>query len=272
VAEAVARAAAEREAATAEARASLTCAERAVFDRALADCAAANFVWWSEDHNILIDMRSFIPVRRAALAIGAALGLAAPEDTVFCFYDELQGLCAGTLRWRDLATLVADRRAYYERWRRRRPEMPKFLGTAPETLSDPIMVEIDGVTADFLAAARGGGETTALKGLIAAPGRATGRARVLRTADDIPQLAKDEILVCEGTTSSWTPAFTRIAGCVCDQGGSLSHAAIISREYGVPCVVGTATATAAIHDGDTVEVDGFSGTVRVLARAKQAAA
>lgn len=272
VAAAVARAAAERETAIEEARAGLTRAERDVFDRALADCTTANFVWWSEDHNILIDMRSFIPVRRAALAIGARLGLAEPEDTVFCFYDELERLCEGTLNWRDLARLVADRRAYYEGWRRRRPEMPKFLGVAPEVISDPIMVEIDGVTPDFLAAARGGREPTALRGLVAAPGKATGRARVLHAAEDIALLGKNDILVCEGTTSSWTPAFTRIAGCVCDQGGSLSHAAIISREYGVPCVVGTATATAAIREGDTVEVDGFTGTVRVLVRAAQDAA
>jgi len=63
-----------------------------------------------------------------------------------------------------------------------------------------------------------------------------------------------------------------IAGCVCDQGGALSHAAIISREYGVPCVVGTACATALIRDGDRIEVDGTSGVVVILNGAAERAA
>jgi pyruvate,water dikinase len=52
---------------------------------------------------------------------------------------------------------------------------------------------------------------------------------------------------------------------VCDTGGSLTHAAIVSREYGIPCVVGTAVATQTIKTGDRVRVDGRAGTVRVLA-------
>jgi pyruvate,water dikinase len=74
-------------------------------------------------------------------------------------------------------------------------------------------------------------------------------------------------LVCEGTSPSWTPAFAKIAACVCDTGGSLSHAAVISREYGVPSVLGTAIATKLIREGDLVEVDGSKGEVRVLERA-----
>ena len=57
-----------------------------------------------------------------------------------------------------------------------------------------------------------------------------------------------EILVCGGTTTEWTPAFGIIAACVCDTGGSLTHAAIVSREYGIPCVVGTAIATQVDQD------------------------
>src|SRR5690606_7379130 len=98
------------------------------------------------------------------------------------------------------------------------------------------------------------------RGLGASPGKGRGRARVLHGPHDLHRILAGEILVCEGTSPSWTPAFTRIAGCVCDQGGTLAHASIISREYGVPCVVGTAVATQAIHDGDLVEVDGSAGT------------
>jgi phosphoenolpyruvate synthase/pyruvate phosphate dikinase len=87
------------------------------------------------------------------------------------------------------------------------------------------------------------------------------------TAEDLPALEEDEILVCEATSPNWTPAFALIAGCVCDGGGSLTHAAIVSREYGIPCVVGCSVATSRIGTGDLVEVDGATGTVTILGRA-----
>ena len=60
------------------------------------------------------------------------------------------------------------------------------------------------------------------------------------------------------------PVFGIVAGCVCDTGGSLTHAAIVSREYGIPCVVGTAAATSVIKTGDRIRVDGRAGTVTVI--------
>jgi len=68
-------------------------------------------------------------------------------------------------------------------------------------------------------------------------------ARVITTVSDLHLVEPGEILVCGGTTTEWTPAFGIITACVCDTGGSLTHAAIVSREYGIPCVVGTAIAT-----------------------------
>jgi phosphohistidine swiveling domain-containing protein len=61
-----------------------------------------------------------------------------------------------------------------------------------------------------------------------------------------------------------TPAFAKIAACVCDGGGTLTHASIVSREYRIPCVVGVGLATTIIADGDEVEVDGTKGTVTVF--------
>jgi pyruvate,water dikinase len=71
-------------------------------------------------------------------------------------------------------------------------------------------------------------------------------------------------MICEATSPAWTSAFDRIAGCVCEQGGMLTHAAIIAREYGVPAVCAVVGACAAIATGDLVEVDGTTGEVRVL--------
>ena len=87
------------------------------------------------------------------------------------------------------------------------------------------------------------------------------------SATQLAELVPGEILVCEATSPNWTPAFAIIAGCVCDGGGSLTHAAIVSREYGIPCVVGCAVATAWIRTGDFVEVDGSQGIVTTIERA-----
>ena len=106
-----------------------------------------------------------------------------------------------------------------------------------------------------------------LRGFPASTGTVTGRARVMLSATELTALEEGEILVCEATSPNWTPAFALIAGCVCDGGGSLTHAAIVSREYGIPCVVGCSVATSRIRTGDLVEVDGAKGTVTILERA-----
>ena len=94
-----------------------------------------------------------------------------------------------------------------------------------------------------------------------------GKARVMLSAMELFDLEEGEILVTEATSPNWTPAFAIIAACVCDGGGSLTHAATVSREYGIPCVVGTSVATLRINTGDVIEVDGTKGTVTILERA-----
>jgi len=73
-----------------------------------------------------------------------------------------------------------------------------------------------------------------------------------------------EVLVCEMTLPTWTPLFSTIAAVVSDTGGVLSHGAVVAREYGIPAVFGVGSATAAIRDGQLVEVDGDAGLVRLL--------
>jgi pyruvate, water dikinase len=162
--------------------------------------------------------------------------------------------------------MIPDRRAFFEDWRRRGPELPTMLGTIPDTVPDPIMIEVFGLSGHFLQTLRGGGEqATELRGFPAAKGVAEGVARVITSVTEISQVRPGEILVCGGTTTEWTPVFGIIKACVCDTGGSLTHAAIVSREYGIPCVVGTAAATKSIKTGDRVRVDGRQGTVQIFA-------
>ena len=100
-----------------------------------------------------------------------------------------------------------------------------------------------------------------LKGLGASPGRASGKVRVLTTVTDSASLERGEVLVARMTSPDWVPLMRRAAAIVTDAGGMTSHAAIVSRELGVPCVVGTRDATRVLHTGMTVWVDGTAGTV-----------
>ncbi|HET7458196.1 MAG TPA: phosphoenolpyruvate synthase [Gemmatimonadaceae bacterium] len=100
-----------------------------------------------------------------------------------------------------------------------------------------------------------------LHGLGAGPGTATGTVRVLASPDEAGKLAAGEILVAPMTTPDWVPSMRRAAAIVTDAGGMTSHAAIVSRELGIPCVVGTQSATRTLKDGMVVTVDGRMGTV-----------
>jgi phosphoenolpyruvate synthase/pyruvate phosphate dikinase len=80
-------------------------------------------------------------------------------------------------------------------------------------------------------------------------------------------LTPGEVLVCRTTSPAWTPLIARAAAVVADAGSVLAHCAILAREYGIPCVVGTGVATQRITDGMHVTVDGTQGLVRLDGRA-----
>jgi pyruvate,water dikinase len=103
-----------------------------------------------------------------------------------------------------------------------------------------------------------------LTGMPASPGVAEGPARVITSPAQIGQVQQGEVLVAPLTAPSWAPLFSKIKATVTDVGGVMSHAAIVCREYGLPAVVGTGRATATIKTGQTIQVDGTAGMVRVL--------
>jgi len=254
---------ADREDAIGRARDRLTLEEREQFDAGLGACQAANFNWWNEEHNFYIDLRAHLPLRRAARALADAVGADNHDDGLFLFGPEVRSLASGEMNWSDLTGTVAERRDYYKEWGAKRSEMPKMLGSVPEEVTDPVMKEIFGMGEHFFAALSG---TTSyvLKGVPAAMGSAEGPARVLFSPDDLHSILPGEILVCEATSPNWTPAFAKIAACVCDSGGTLTHASIVSREYRIPCVTGLAVATSRISTGDRLLVNGTTGEVTLL--------
>ena len=102
-----------------------------------------------------------------------------------------------------------------------------------------------------------------LYGAAAAPGVFEGKARVIMTADELPEMKRGEILVAPGTSAAWTAAFNIINGLVTDGGGALSHPVIMAREYGIPCVAGCVEATQKIRTGMTIRIDGDLGVVYI---------
>ena len=102
-----------------------------------------------------------------------------------------------------------------------------------------------------------------ITGLGAAPGLATGRVRVLQSPDEGHLLRDGEILVSTMTSPDWVPTIRRAAAVLTDGGGLTCHAAIVSREMGVPAIVGCRRATTALRDGEVVTIDGARGTVHL---------
>lgn len=105
--------------------------------------------------------------------------------------------------------------------------------------------------------------TVVATGLGASPGIASGRVRILRGLDDASSLHEGEVLVAPMTSPDWVPAMRRAVALVTDSGGMTSHAAIVSRELGIPGVVGCRDATRALREGELVTVDGRAGRVVV---------
>ena len=100
-----------------------------------------------------------------------------------------------------------------------------------------------------------------LRGLAASSGVASGAVRVLFSPKEGAKLQRGEVLVAPMTNPDWVPTIRRAAAVVTDGGGMTCHAAIVSRELGVPCVVGARTATSTLQDGDVVTIDGARGLV-----------
>jgi len=100
------------------------------------------------------------------------------------------------------------------------------------------------------------------RGLGASPGIVSGEVRIVTKLDHLDQVAEGDIIVTEMTMPDMVPAMKRAVGIVTDEGGMTSHAAIVSRELGVPAVVGTGSATSALSDGQVVTIDGDKGTIR----------
>jgi pyruvate,water dikinase len=253
-----ARLIAEGEAVVARARAILKDrpADLATFDDVVAAAIATGPL--TEEHNYVIDRQVQSNVGRLMRAVGARMareGLIAEAADVFLFH--VAEISASLREARPMLALERERAAEYAGWRRLRH--PPILGSpTPPFPATPSNARVDLIFRTTQDAAG------VIKGQPASSGIGRGRARLVRGQRDFEKMKKGDVLVCRSSNVSWIPLFTIAAAIVTDVGGSLSHAAVVAREFGVPAVVGTGVALQTLRDGQLVEVDGDRGTVRSL--------
>ncbi|WP_256396317.1 phosphoenolpyruvate synthase [Halohasta litorea] len=133
-----------------------------------------------------------------------------------------------------------------------------------ETAGRPGQTAVDGGGDQQVTEADADSETddgVLVRGVSASPGTASGEVRLITKLDHLDQVTEGDVLVSTMTTPDMVPAMQRAAAIVTDEGGMTSHSAIVSREMGVPAIVGTRTATDVLKPGQQVTVDGEMGTV-----------
>lgn len=174
------------------------------------------------------------------------------EDFGFVLFEEMEELLGSSPQ--TLTDRIRERRAVHAELAAREPDFV-FAGAPSDPAGWP-------VRADVAVPALVGGES--IQGFPGCPGVAEGRARVILDSTDPSALEPGEVLVAPSTDPSWTPLFVPACAVVVDVGAALSHAIIVSRELGIPCVVSATDATRRIRDGALVRVDGSTGMVTLL--------
>jgi pyruvate,water dikinase len=226
---------------------------------------------FSEEHTFYFEQTSYSLMRRAALACGKQMAgrslIEDAEDFVYLLPDEIK---KNIISFRlDYRGLVSDRKRYYDEYYKRlpRPALIGKLSNDPEAAMSHMVATGDKVMAKITVgrAVRTKPELRAdLYGNPASPGVATGITRLILSETDIVNIKPGDVLVGITTYSSWTPVFPLLKGIVLDRGASLSHAAIVGREYNIPVVVQTGEATSQLKDGQGIKVDGTKGAVWIL--------
>jgi pyruvate,water dikinase len=250
--------------------------ERKAFDQMLGMC---HLVFpYVEDHKFYCEhwftMRFYSKVREFGALLKRSGVLKEVDDIFHLHHTEVdQALIDVMLAWASGSKpvgaahwqpIVAERKRIIEKLKEWSP--PPALGPMPESIEDPAVQMLWGITSETLQAwaktpVAGDKE---LRGFAASSGVVEGVARVLMDVNDIGQIREGEILVCPVTAPSWAPVFSKIRAAVSDIGGTMSHAAIVAREYGMPAVVGTGQATKRIRTGQRIRVDGDRGIVTIL--------
>jgi len=246
-------------------------ANREEFDALLAEARLTYRL--RDERGVYSDIWASGLMRRAALAAGRRLAergrIDEPEHIVDAGIDEMCALLAGAEA--PSAQELAARAEY--RATHTAKDAPPFLGSPPEPPPDPSGLPPDvarvmratGLALDSLfGSSEAEHEADRLRGLAASPGVYEGPARLVAGPSEFARIEQGDVLLTAATTEAFNILLPLLGAIVTDNGGLLSHSAIVAREYGIPGVVGTREATERITDGTRVRVDGTAGEVTVL--------
>lgn len=223
----------------------------------LAAAIAASGAWLparerTKTNNIRLIQEVRVPLRELGRRFVERQVFDEIEDFGLVLNEEMEEVFGPTPE--GLTERVRERRSTHSQLAEREPEFV-FADSPSDPSSWP---KRDDVEVEPLAAG------DSIQGLPGCPGVSEGVARVVLDSSDPTALGPGDVLVAPSTDPSWTPLFVPAGGVVVDVGAALSHAIIVSRELGIPCVVSATNATRRIRDGARVRVDGNTGVVTVL--------
>jgi pyruvate,water dikinase len=170
---------------------------------------------------------------------------------VFYQNSEIKLLC---LKQKKVSQTKINSRKAGLTWVIKQGKIQEFTGPGAKKVLDKLVLNVVKVN-----------KTSMVNGLPASPGKVVGRAFVVRDAKEAVRIIKPGgILVASMTMPNYLPAMKKAGAVVTDDGGIICHAAIVSRELGIPCIVGTKVATQIFKTGDKLEVDANKGVVRKI--------
>ncbi|MGB9630013.1 MAG: PEP-utilizing enzyme, partial [Thermodesulfobacteriota bacterium] len=259
------KAATERERSIKKIRAQIPEDKRKTFDLLLSSAHYADI--FSEEHNLYCEFPNDSIRRHYMLELGRRFVEAGTIDNIndifYLWIDEVKKIAYWPERWR-LQKLIKERKMKSKDLMEKPipPVVTKEL--TPEQAFEYMMRSRDPILIYTIV-----GEIPKPKpelkadiiGVSGATGIAEGPARVVFTDTQLSEIRPGKILVCPTTTITWTTAFSLVKGVVVDRGGILSHAAIVSRQFGIPCVINTFVGTSKIKTGQRIKVDGNRGAI-----------
>jgi pyruvate,water dikinase len=215
------------------------------------------------DHHFYIDQGANAHVRLVLVAIGEKLVelgvLDAPDDVILFRYNELRAFIGNPtgIDGRAIVAAAKAKRAAAEKVQPR-----DWVGSVTKTQLAFPYLNLWGFPDKFTRSnVQVHGQVSGIAG---SPGVVEGVARVVMSEAEFDGLMEGEILVCQMTNPAWQVLYGKIIAVVTDAGGTVSHPAVLAREYGIPAVVGTSVATSTIKTGDRLRVDGNAGLVEIL--------
>ncbi len=215
------------------------------------------------DHHFYIDQGANAHVRLVLISLGeklVAMGvLDQPDDVILFRYNELRAFIGNpaSMDGRAIAAAARAKRSAAEKLQPR-----DWVGSVTATQLAFPYLNLWGFPDKFTRSqVQVHGQVSGIAG---SPGVVEGVARVVMSEAEFDSLMEGEILVCQMTNPAWQVLYGKIIAVVTDAGGTVSHPAVLAREYGIPAVVGTSVATSTIKTGDRLRVDGNTGLVVIL--------